>query len=205
MRCGRCRKSPFWWLSVGVAGVPPQVLLVKKRSGGRLYAMKVLHKADIIKRNQLRHTLTERSVLQSVKHPFIVQMHYSFQSAHQLFLVRSYLAGGELFFHLRREGQLPEPRAQLYAAEILLALQARPTACVLRKNASTAATAQLPQRRTARGSSGPPSSAPLLCGLREEDARLRRARPCTGAARARHRLSRPQAREHPARCRGARL
>ena len=67
----------------------PQVLLVKKRSGGKLYAMKVLHKADILKRNQLRHTLTERSVLQSVKHPFIVQMHHSFQSAHQLFLVRS--------------------------------------------------------------------------------------------------------------------
>ena len=101
-----------------------QVLLVKKRTGGTLYAMKVLHKADILKRNQLRHTLTERSVLQSVRHPFIVHMHFSFQSAHQLFLVMSYLAGGELFFHLRREGQLPEPRAQLYAAEILLALQA---------------------------------------------------------------------------------
>lgn len=36
----------------------------------------------------------------------------------------SYMAGGELFFHLRRERFLPEPRAQLYAAEILLALQA---------------------------------------------------------------------------------
>ena len=43
--------------------------------------------------------------------------------------VMSYLAGGELFFHLRREGQLPEPRAQLYAAEILLALQVRSKAC----------------------------------------------------------------------------
>jgi len=99
-------------------------MLVRKRAGGKLYAMKVLHKADILKRNQLRHTLTERSVLQSVRHPFIVQMHYSFQSAHQLFLVMSYLSGGELFFHLRREGQLSEPRAQLYAAEICLALQA---------------------------------------------------------------------------------
>jgi len=111
-------------LSVLGRGTYGKVLLVKKRSCGTLYAMKVLHKADILKRNQLRHTMTERSVLQSVRHPFIVQMHYSFQNDHQLFLVMSYLAGGELFFHLRREGQLSEPRARLYAAEILLALQA---------------------------------------------------------------------------------
>lgn len=65
-----------------------QVLLVRKRACGRLFAMKVLNKADILTRNQLRHTLTERSVLQSVRHPFIVQMHFSFQSQHQLFLVR---------------------------------------------------------------------------------------------------------------------
>ena len=64
------------------------MVLVKKGGGDTLYAMKVLHKADVLKRNQLCHTLAERSVLQSVKHPFIVQMHYSFQSAHQLFLVR---------------------------------------------------------------------------------------------------------------------
>lgn len=34
-----------------------------------------------------------------------------------------FLNGGELFYHLRREGRFNEPRTVFYAAEILLALE----------------------------------------------------------------------------------
>ena len=96
---------------------------VRKKTTGDLYAMKVMKKSDIVMRNQVKHTLTERNVLQSVRHPFIVTMHYAFQSREKLYLVMSLQSGGELFFHLRRERTFNEGRVRLYGAEIVLALQ----------------------------------------------------------------------------------
>lgn len=89
---------------------------------GQIYALKVLRKDNIIKRNQVEHTRTERSVLGYVRHPFIVGMNMAFQSKDKLYIVLDYCAGGELFFHLGRVGKFPEPRARFYAAEIVLAI-----------------------------------------------------------------------------------
>jgi serine/threonine protein kinase len=89
---------------------------------GEIYALKVLRKDNIIKRNQVEHTRTERSVLGYVKHPFIVGMNMAFQSKDKLYFVLDYCAGGELFFHLGKLGKFPEKRARFYAAEIVLAI-----------------------------------------------------------------------------------
>ena len=40
-----------------------KVMLVKKKDTGELYAMKVLKKNEILKRNQVEHTKTERRIL----------------------------------------------------------------------------------------------------------------------------------------------
>lgn len=72
---------------------------------GKMYAMKVLRKDNIIKRKQVEHTNTERRVLGYTKHPFIVGLHYAFQTADNLYFVLDYCAGGELFFHLGRLGR----------------------------------------------------------------------------------------------------
>ncbi len=117
-------RNDFEVLAVLGRGTYGKVLQVRKRSSGALYAMKVMRKADVIARNQVRHTLTERTLLETVRHPFIVTLHYAFQSDSALFLVMALQSGGELFFHLRREGAFSEPRVRLYAAEILLALDA---------------------------------------------------------------------------------
>lgn len=87
-----------------------------------MFALKVLKKDNIIKRNQVEHTKTERSVLGYVRHPFIVGMNMAFQSKNKLYFVLDYCAGGELFFHLGKLGKFPEPRARFYAAEIILAI-----------------------------------------------------------------------------------
>jgi RAC serine/threonine-protein kinase len=87
-----------------------------------MFALKVLRKDNIIKRNQVEHTKTERSVLGYVHHPFIVGMNMAFQSKDKLYFVLDYCAGGELFFHLGKLGKFPEPRARFYAAEIILAI-----------------------------------------------------------------------------------
>jgi len=99
-----------------------KVFLVKEIQTNELYALKVLRKDNIIKRNQVEHTRTERSVLGYVKHPFIVGLNMAFQSNDKLYFVLDYCAGGELFFHLGKLGKFPEPRACFYTAEIILAI-----------------------------------------------------------------------------------
>jgi serine/threonine protein kinase len=99
-----------------------KVFLVNEVRTGRIYALKVLRKDNIIRRNQVEHTKTERSVLGYVRHPFIVGMHMAFQSRDKLYFVLDYCAGGELFFHLGRIGKFSEARSRFYAAEIILAI-----------------------------------------------------------------------------------
>ena len=89
---------------------------------GRLYAMKVLAKRNIMERNQVAHTLTERRVLTYTRHPFIVGLHYAFQTRDKLFLVLEFAAGGELFYHLSRAGPFAERAVRFYASELVLAL-----------------------------------------------------------------------------------
>ena len=69
-----------------------KVFLVRKVSGqdsGRLYAMKVLKKATIVrKRKVMEHTLTERSVMEAIRDfPFLVTLHYAFQTDAKLHLI----------------------------------------------------------------------------------------------------------------------
>lgn len=101
-----------------------KVTLVRKKSDNKLYAMKVLSKANIVKRKQVEHTKTERRVLGSINHPFIVRLHYAFQTAEKLYFVLDYAAGGELFFHLSRVKKFPESTTRFFCAEITLALDA---------------------------------------------------------------------------------
>jgi len=61
-----------------------KVLMVKKNDTGRVYAMKVLNKEKVIARKQYEHTLSERKILQDISHPFLVGMHFAFQSTSKL-------------------------------------------------------------------------------------------------------------------------
>ena len=79
-----------------------KVFLVRKITGGgddrgKIFAMKVLKKATIV-RNQkdTAHTKAERNILEEVKHPFIVDLIYAFQTPGKLYLILEYLSGGEL-------------------------------------------------------------------------------------------------------------
>lgn len=99
-----------------------KVTLVRKKDEGSLYAMKVLSKPNIVKRKQIEHTRTERRILGTINHPFIVRLHYAFQTDNKLYFVLDYAAGGELFFHLSRMKKFPENMARFYSAEITMAL-----------------------------------------------------------------------------------
>jgi serine/threonine protein kinase len=112
----------FQLLKVVGKGSFGKVMLVKKKDDGKIYAMKVLNKQAIISRNQVIHTRSEKSILQMVQHPFIVTLHYAFQTTDKLYMILDYVNGGELFFHLKKEGKFTESRVKFYASQIALAM-----------------------------------------------------------------------------------
>jgi RAC serine/threonine-protein kinase len=116
------RLDSFRMIKVIGKGSFGKVFLVREKQTNEMFALKVLKKDNIIKRNQVEHTKTERSVLGYVKHPFIVGLNMAFQSKDKLYFVLDYCAGGELFFHLGKVGKFTEQRACFYAAEITLAI-----------------------------------------------------------------------------------
>eukprot|EP01124_Arcella_intermedia_P006532 TRINITY_DN13869_c0_g2_i2.p1 TRINITY_DN13869_c0_g2~~TRINITY_DN13869_c0_g2_i2.p1 ORF type:complete len:451 (-),score=106.98 TRINITY_DN13869_c0_g2_i2:43-1395(-) len=103
-----------------------KVLLVTKKetdNKNKVYAMKVLNKSTIIARNEVEHTKSEKSILMKLEHPFLVKLHYSFQTPDKLFFVMDYINGGELFFHLQKDKKFSEERVRFYAAEIVAGLE----------------------------------------------------------------------------------
>ncbi|XP_047480804.1 ribosomal protein S6 kinase beta-1-like [Penaeus chinensis] len=124
----KARPSDFQLLKVLGKGGYGKVFQVRRVSGGKgagkIFAMKVLKKATIV-RNQkdTAHTKAERNILEAVKHPFIVDLVYAFQTGGKLYLILEYLSGGELFMHLEREGIFMEDTACFYLSEIILALE----------------------------------------------------------------------------------
>lgn len=103
-----------------------QVFQVKKRDTERIYAMKVLSKKVIVKKKEIAHTIGERNILvrtSAAASPFIVGLKFSFQTPTDLYLVTDYMSGGELFWHLQKEGRFTEDRAKFYIAELVLALE----------------------------------------------------------------------------------
>lgn len=100
-----------------------RVFLAQKRSTGDLFAIKVLKKADMIRKNAVEGILAERDILISVRNPFVVRFYYSFTCKENLYLVMEYLNGGDLYSMLRNLGCLDEDMARVYIAEVVLALE----------------------------------------------------------------------------------
>ncbi|KAF4948387.1 hypothetical protein FGADI_9699 [Fusarium gaditjirri] len=102
-----------------------KVYLVREKKSSRLYAMKILSKKEMIKRNKIKRALAEQEILATSNHPFIVTLYHSFQSEDYLYLCMEYCSGGEFFRALQtRPGKcIPEEDARFYAAEVTAALE----------------------------------------------------------------------------------
>lgn len=85
--------------------------------------MKVISKKLLRKKNNVQYMKSERDILTRLQHPFIVQLHFAFQSESKLFLVMDFLGGGELFHLLRQRGLILEGEIRFYLAEMTLAIE----------------------------------------------------------------------------------
>ncbi|XP_062503723.1 ribosomal protein S6 kinase alpha-5-like [Corticium candelabrum] len=125
---GKVSLRDFDLLRVLGTGAYGKVFLVRKKTGkdcDRLFAMKVLKKATIVqKAKATEHTMTERQVLEAVREsPFLVTLHYAFQTDAKLHLILDYVCGGELFTHLYQRDHFNEAECRIYVGEVLLAIE----------------------------------------------------------------------------------
>ncbi|KAJ3054602.1 serine/threonine protein kinase psk1 [Rhizophlyctis rosea] len=141
----------FDLLSVIGKGAYGKVFLVKRKGvvgengEEKLFAMKVLRKATLVVhggKEEVKdeepnspispgtpstplspNTCHERSILEDIRHPFIVNLYYAFQTPQKLYLILTYASGGELFTYMANQRMFNDHEASFYLAELLLALE----------------------------------------------------------------------------------
>ncbi|KAL9658304.1 hypothetical protein ABK040_015624 [Willaertia magna] len=113
----------FELLKVIGEGSFSKVCLVRKKDTRQIYALKVLDKSEIKRRNQVEHTITEKHVLSTHRHPFIIKMYHSFQAEDKLYMCLQFIPGGELFGHLRKVHKFTLELSKFYLCEVILAIE----------------------------------------------------------------------------------
>ena len=89
---------------------------VKYKLNGKLYAMKVMSKVKIIRKNSIKNVLNEKHLLSKLHNPFLVNMVFSFQDMDNLYLIMDLLLGGDLRFHLNKSVTFNENHLKFFIA-----------------------------------------------------------------------------------------
>ena len=98
---------------------------VKLKISNEIFAAKVMSKAKIISKRSEDNIMSEKNILSKINHPFIVNMHFSFQDYDNLYLIMDYLSGGDLRYHLshRRSSLFNEHQTKFFISNIIIALE----------------------------------------------------------------------------------
>lgn len=104
------------------AGTFGRVYLVKYN--GRYYALKRVKKEFLVKFKQIDHLFQERKALSDLFFcKYFVKLIQTFQTDTTFFLLLEYIAGGELFYWLRKYNSFLLKDTRFYSAQIILALE----------------------------------------------------------------------------------
>ncbi|XP_018409819.1 PREDICTED: serine/threonine-protein kinase MRCK gamma [Nanorana parkeri] len=119
----RLKREDFEILKVIGRGAFGEVAVVKMKGSGKIFAMKILHKWEMLKRAETACFREERDVLVKGDTLWIPSLHYAFHDDSYLYLVMDYYVGGDLLTLLSKfEDRLPEDMARFYLAEMVLAI-----------------------------------------------------------------------------------
>ena len=99
------------------------VYRVQKKNEDKVYAMKSLSKRTLEVHRQLKYAISECKIMKQLNHPFILTLHYAFQTKKFLYLVLDYCSCGDLLEIIRSQGKLSEKASRFYLAEVILALE----------------------------------------------------------------------------------
>lgn len=77
----------------------------------------------MISTNYLKYVMSELNILKQLHHPFLIQLHFAFQTPYYLYLVLDYCGRGDLARYMTRGVVLDELTAKFIIAEIILAIE----------------------------------------------------------------------------------
>lgn len=112
----------FDLLSTVGTGTFGRVVLAKDKKTKEYFALKILNIAEIIRLKQVEHVISEKAILGSINHPFIVNLLWTSHTDTFLYMLLEFVCGGELFSFLRHAGRFCMAKSLFYAAEIVSAL-----------------------------------------------------------------------------------
>ena len=95
---------------------------VKSKIDKLYYAMKIMSKVKIIKKNSIKNVLNEKNLLSKLKNPFLVNMVESFQDKDNLYLIMDLLLGGDLRYHINQRKEFKEKELKFIMSCTILGL-----------------------------------------------------------------------------------
>ena len=99
-----------------------KVCKVKLKQTNEIFAMKILNKEFLLRNRLLKYAITECNILKQSKCPFIITLHYAFQTPENLYMVMDYCPGGDLSLQIQIN-LFEEEEAKFYIAELILAIE----------------------------------------------------------------------------------
>lgn len=101
---GAVTLNDFEELKLLGAGTFGKVWLVKRNDTGDLYAMKLLDKAKFKVQHMTSKAYSEKNILRTMDHPFMVRLHYAFQGPQYWCLVMDFCPNGDAHDYLVAHG-----------------------------------------------------------------------------------------------------
>ncbi|EFA78191.1 protein serine/threonine kinase [Heterostelium album PN500] len=112
-------KQDFDFIRTIGKGSYGKVKLVIEKETGKGYAAKILNKQLILKEKKAKYVNTEKTILDSLDHPNIVKLFYTFQDETNLYFILEYCPNGDLLEQLKKCSCFGLDVVRFYSAEIL--------------------------------------------------------------------------------------
>ncbi len=116
-------RSSFEFIQIIGRGGFGKVWKVYSRKYKSTYAMKEMSKAKIIDKRSEKSVKSERDLLSTMDHPFIINMHFCFQDSDHLYIAMDLLTGGDLRYHICKIRKFNEEQTKFFIACIILSLE----------------------------------------------------------------------------------
>jgi serine/threonine protein kinase len=100
-----------------------KVWKVYSRKYKSIFAMKEMSKTKIIDKRSEKSVKAERDLLEKLHHPFIINMHFSFQDTDHLYIAMDLLTGGDLRYQIFKQKIFFEEQTKFIISCIILSLE----------------------------------------------------------------------------------
>ena len=99
------------------------ILYVIDNKFKKKFAMKRISKTKSLLENSYKDIINERNLLSKTSHPFLVQMHFSFQDENYLYMINSLMRGGDLRYWYSKKISFSENQCKFIISCIILGLE----------------------------------------------------------------------------------